>query len=76
MPEHPTTFLNFKPFRTMHRRKKRPAAQATRQGDFMRILALSISGMPHRWMDIDRAAYYVATDKVAWTLGDPAMIPA
>lgn len=40
----------------------------------MRILALSISGMPHRWMDIDRAAYYVATNKVAWTLGDPAMI--
>ena len=40
----------------------------------MRILALSIAGMPHRWMDIDRAAYYVATDKVAWTLGDPAMI--
>lgn len=40
----------------------------------MRILALSIAGMPHRWMDIDRAAYYVATDKVAWTLGDPALI--
>lgn len=40
----------------------------------MRILALSVSGLPHRWMDMDRAAYYVATGKVAWSLGDPATI--
>jgi 5-methylcytosine-specific restriction endonuclease McrA len=40
----------------------------------MKILALSVAGVPHRWMDIDRAAYYVATGKVAWALGDVAVI--
>lgn len=40
----------------------------------MRILALSVAGTPHRWMEIDRAAYYVATGKVAWSLGDPATV--
>lgn len=40
----------------------------------MKILALNIAGVPHRWFDIDRAAYYVATGKVAWALGAPAMI--
>ncbi len=40
----------------------------------MRILALSIAGTPHRWLDIDRAAYYVAAGKVAWALGEPAMV--
>lgn len=40
----------------------------------MRILALSIAGVPHRWMDIDRAAYYVASGKVAWHLGDTAAL--
>jgi hypothetical protein len=40
----------------------------------MKILALSVAGVPHRWLDIDRAAYYVAAGKVAWSLGDPAAI--
>lgn len=40
----------------------------------MNILALSVAGVPHRWLDIDRAAYYVAADKVAWSLGEPAVI--
>lgn len=36
------------------------------------ILALDIAGNPFRWLDIDRAIYYVATGKVAWSLGaDP-----
>lgn len=40
----------------------------------MKILALSIAGVLHRWLDIDRAAYYVAAGKVAWALGEPAVI--
>lgn len=40
----------------------------------MKILALSVAGVPHRWMDVNRAAYYVAADKVAWALGDPMVI--
>jgi len=40
----------------------------------MQILALSIAGVPHRWMSIDRAAYYVAAGKVAWDLGEPAAV--
>ena len=39
----------------------------------MRVLALSIAGIPHRWMAVDRAAYYVAAGKVAWSLGDAAI---
>lgn len=37
----------------------------------MQYLALDISGMPYRWLNTDEAAYYVATGKVAWSLGDP-----
>jgi hypothetical protein len=40
----------------------------------MKILSLSIAGVPHRWLDIDRAAYYVASGKVAWGLGDAPVI--
>lgn len=40
----------------------------------MQVLGLDISGMPYRWLSIDRAAYLVATGKVAWTLGEPAAI--
>ncbi|CAG1002197.1 hypothetical protein BURK2_03123 [Burkholderiales bacterium] len=40
----------------------------------MKILALSVAGVPHRWVDINRAAYYVAADKVAWELGEPIAI--
>lgn len=36
------------------------------------ILALDISGTPFRWLDQERAAYYVAGNKVAWTLGEHA----
>lgn len=38
------------------------------------ILALDIAGNPFRWLDIDRAARYVATDRVAWSLGEAATI--
>lgn len=34
------------------------------------ILCLDISGRPFRWLDDDRAAYYVAGGKVAWALGE------
>jgi hypothetical protein len=37
----------------------------------MKILALSIAGVPHRWLGINRAACYVAAGKVAWELGEP-----
>ena len=40
----------------------------------MQYLALDIAGTPHRWLDADRAAYYVATGKVAWSLGDPSVV--
>lgn len=39
----------------------------------MRILALDISGVPFRWLSSQRAIYYVATGKVAWSLGDDAV---
>lgn len=38
------------------------------------ILALDIAGNPFRWLDIDRAARYVATDRVAWSLGEVSTI--
>jgi hypothetical protein len=31
MPEHPTTFLNFKPFRIMHRKKNARQRKQRRQ---------------------------------------------
>lgn len=34
------------------------------------VLALDIAGNPFRWLDIERAAYYLAGDKVAWSLGN------
>lgn len=40
----------------------------------MKVLALSVAGVPHRWLDFDRAAYYVAAAKVAWELGEPIVI--
>lgn len=36
----------------------------------MQVLALDIAGTPFRWLDIERASYYVASGKVAWSLGD------
>lgn len=38
------------------------------------ILALDIAGNPFRWLDIDRAIRYVATGKVAWSLGEAPMV--
>lgn len=35
-----------------------------------RILALDIAGNPFRWLDFDRAIYYVAAGKVVWALGE------
>lgn len=40
----------------------------------MKVLSLNIAGVPHRWLDINRAAYYVAGNKVAWALGDPTVV--
>ncbi len=36
----------------------------------VQVLALDIAGTPFRWLDIERASYYVASGKVAWSLGD------
>lgn len=33
------------------------------------VLALDITGTPFRWLDIERASCYVASGKVAWSLG-------
>lgn len=38
------------------------------------ILALDIAGNPFRWLDIERAAYYVAGGKVAWDLGESGLV--
>lgn len=37
----------------------------------MKILALSVAGVPHRRLRINRAACYVTAGKVAWELDDP-----
>ena len=33
------------------------------------ILSLDVSGIPHRWINYEQAAYYYAKGLVAWTLG-------
>lgn len=33
------------------------------------ILQLDAGGNPHRWIDFETAAYYVAKDLIAWTVG-------
>ncbi|MDR2196158.1 MAG: HNH endonuclease [Gallionellaceae bacterium] len=38
------------------------------------ILALDIAGNPFRWLDVERAIYYVASGKVAWETGDDELI--
>ncbi len=38
------------------------------------ILALDISGNPFRWLDIERAIYYVTGGKVAWEVGETEMV--
>lgn len=38
-----------------------------------KILTLDIAGNPFRWIDIERAIYYMARGKVAWELGNAAM---
>jgi hypothetical protein len=38
------------------------------------ILALDIAGNPFRWLDVERAIYYVAGKKVAWEVGDEEML--
>lgn len=38
------------------------------------ILALDIAGNPFRWVDAERAVYYLTANKVAWKLGGDAMI--
>lgn len=38
------------------------------------ILALDIAGHPHKWLDIERAIHYIATNKVAWSLGEETVI--
>lgn len=40
----------------------------------LQILALDIAGNPFRWLDIEHAASYVASGKVAWELGNDAII--
>jgi len=38
------------------------------------VLCLDIAGNPWRWLDIERAAHYVASGKVAWELGEGAIV--
>ena len=38
------------------------------------ILKLDIAGTPHRWIDVDDAATYLAKDLVAWSLGERARV--
>lgn len=38
------------------------------------VLALSITGLPFRWLTIEAAAHYVAAGKVAWALGEEAIV--
>ncbi|MCX7180889.1 MAG: HNH endonuclease [Proteobacteria bacterium] len=40
----------------------------------MQVLGLDIAGSPFRWLTAERAAYHVATGKVAWSLGEPAAV--
>ena len=34
------------------------------------ILALDVSGQPHRWINYEAAAYYYSKEAVAWSLGE------
>jgi hypothetical protein len=36
----------------------------------MQILALDIAGNPFRWLDIERAITYAASNKIAWEIGN------
>ena len=38
------------------------------------ILALDIAGNPFRWLDAERAIYYVASGKVAWEIGGDELV--
>ena len=38
------------------------------------VLCLDIAGNPWRWLYIERAAHYVASGKVAWELGEGAIV--
>ena len=38
------------------------------------ILALDIAGNPFRWLDPERAVYYAAGGKVAWAIGEDALV--
>ncbi len=38
------------------------------------VLALDITGTPFRWLNIERATYYVSTGKVAWDLGEKRVL--
>ena len=38
------------------------------------ILALDIAGNPFRWLGIERAIFYAATGKVAWSIGEDEMV--
>ncbi len=39
----------------------------------VRILALAADGAPAEWLEVERAAYYVSRNRVAWDLGDPVV---
>lgn len=39
----------------------------------MQVLKLDAAGSPQEWLDLDKAAYYVAKGMVAWDLGDTCM---
>lgn len=40
----------------------------------MQVLSLDASGAPSEWLDLDKAAYYVAKGLVAWDLGETCKV--
>lgn len=40
----------------------------------MQVLGLNIAGSPFRWLTTERAAYHIASGKVAWSLGESATV--
>ena len=37
----------------------------------MNVLQLDVAGTPQQWLDFDKAAHYLSSGKVAWSVGEP-----
>lgn len=40
----------------------------------MNVLQLDAAGTPQHWLDFDKAAYYLCSGKVAWSVGEPFVV--